>query len=44
MKTKINQITCKKIKTSKKVKSLDQSLLELGIQKIKEYEEIIRYF
>ena len=44
MKAKIIQMTCKKVKASKKIKSLDQSILVLGIHPIREYEEIIRYF
>ncbi len=44
MKTKVIQITAKKVMTSKKIKSLDQSILVLGIHPVREYEEIIRYF
>lgn len=43
MKTKI-KFQEKKLKQGKKIKALDQSLLDLGVKQQNEYEQIIRYF
>jgi hypothetical protein len=44
MKTKAKIDEVRKAKQGKKIKGLDQSLLNLGIKTPSEYEQIIRYF